>query len=163
MSPTRQDRCDRGGWLVGPGDLIADRAWREGSPPWGCSHLVCGRCGREVRSFAGVLLARRPDPAEWRAIHGGGDWSAWLESDGGTLDWRTYLCGCRAFPASRAVDLQGLAVDDDLSWECGGHGVAEVLHPVDAEAAAPIRFTVCTGADDDGPSVNRARASSPPA
>ena len=121
MSSTPRDRCERGGWLVGPGDPIADTAWQEGSPPWGCAHLVCGRCGRGVRSFVGALPARRPDPAAWLAIHDGGDWSAWLESDEGTHDYRTYLCGCRAFPASRTVNLRELAVDDDLRWECGGH------------------------------------------
>jgi hypothetical protein len=120
MTAATKQRCDRDGWLVGPQEPVADRAWREGSDPCGCGHLVCGRCGRTVRSFAGALLARRPNPAEWLAICDSGDWSAWLESDDGTRDYRTYICGCRAFPASRAADLQELALDDDLSWECAG-------------------------------------------
>ena len=121
MTTAAERRCDRAGWLVGPEGSVTDRAWREGSPPSGCGHLVCGRCGRAVRSIAGALLARRPSAAEWLVIHDGGDWSAWVESDHACHAYRTYLCGCRAFPASRAADLQELALDDDLSWECAGH------------------------------------------
>lgn len=121
MTTERERRCDRAGWLVGPGGSVADRAWREGSPPSGCGNLVCGRCGRAVRSVAGALLARRPSAAEWLELHDGGGWSAWLESGQGSRDYRTYLCGCRAFPACRAADLQELALDDDLRWACAGH------------------------------------------
>lgn len=121
MSTSPTQRCDRDGWLVGPADRVEDQAWREGQAVFGCSQLTCGRCGRKVRSYAGALLARRPEPAQWLAVADSGDWSAWLSVDSGTAEYRTYLCGCRAFPASRPADLQALAVDDDLSWECGGH------------------------------------------
>lgn len=121
MSVNATERCDGDGLLVGPSDIVDDVAWHRGQPPRGCGRLVCGRCGRGVLSFAGCLLAHRPEAGLWLAIHDASDWSQWLVSDSGTSAWRTWVCGCRAFPASRPVAMEELAIDDDLPWACAGH------------------------------------------
>lgn len=112
-------RCEQDGWLVGPGEEVADRAWARGEPITGCGNLRCGRCGRAVLDLGQRLLTRRPEPAVWLAVYDAQGWQAWTED--GPPGWRTWLCGCRAFPAYRAVPLETLAWEDDLPWACDGH------------------------------------------
>lgn len=113
-------RCDVEGWLAGPGEPVADRAWRAGAPPTGCSNLRCGRCGRQVEDLGQRLLTRRPAAAAWLEVHDHRAWDAWTEP--GPEGWRTWVCGCRAFAAHQPLAaLQTLALEDDLAWACDGH------------------------------------------
>jgi hypothetical protein len=115
-------RCDQGGWVVGSHHTVRDQAWREGEDIHGCGNLRCGRCGRKVLHYPGLLLRDRPSPHEWRDRFDADGLASMMKPVTGRHPYSTWICGCRAFPCADERDIDTLAIDDDLPWYCAGHG-----------------------------------------
>jgi hypothetical protein len=113
------NKCDKDGWVIPPTMNLRDEAWKTGSPVTGCSNLQCRNCGRTVLSFNRVLLRERP-PTLSKA-YDLNELNQYL-SKGPTADnFRTYICGCRSFPAGRERDCFELQDEVDTPWACAGH------------------------------------------
>lgn len=126
-SLTNVHTCAYRGLLVGPKHVVPPDAEDYGHgalpAPVGCNHLVCERCGADVRSAVGHPHAQRfdieeayaaPDLARLPYMHAG---PAEIQF------FRFYLCRCsttmeggwRRLEREPDVDLP------ELHWWCGGH------------------------------------------
>jgi hypothetical protein len=111
-------------------------AYTGGTPIVGCNHIVCGKCGAEVRhaDSRSTTSNYRPPEAELAKLYDSSDPGSSPLLDARPLheDSRAYFCRCDW----AAVDLGGSKSvgDVDALWDCGGHQ-AKVLDARDIRIA----------------------------
>ena len=128
--------CPDGGWLVSEAAVPDDPSdhWTHGvGDVFGCNHLVCGKCGSDVRSVGHRGPARRLTAKHLAKLADTDDWSDTTLLKKAYFQ-RFYACRCTSF-----VETERRLVQDDdrdafdviLPWSCGGHPAPAL--PADAE------------------------------
>ncbi|MBX3156218.1 MAG: hypothetical protein KF773_09490 [Deltaproteobacteria bacterium] len=117
------ERCDDGGLLVGTNVPLPDDArvrFRAGTPPVGCTHLACTRCGATVRHFDGVQLQRELlSGDEYAQLWDAADASAFPLLRAAVIPRiRFYFCRCFNFYTAGVVAAPSR---EDADWACAGH------------------------------------------
>lgn len=94
----------------------------QGPPIFGCNHLVCQRCGAEVRHVDHRSVGSMHPPDDLAALYASAHPETSPHLEGGSLHdtSRAYLCKCAWY----GMNFSGAKQVDDLEyqdWICGGH------------------------------------------
>jgi hypothetical protein len=109
--------------LVGADEAIPSDPrtyYQSGGPLIPCSHLVCGKCGADVRHFDGYQLKRDllsgDEFGQLAATTDPNQFPLLRKASVPTI--RFYFCKCFNFYTAGAVSAPSR---DDCDWACAGH------------------------------------------